>query len=109
MSGKLNMNLGGIEIQPTLGLYGATLLGATAKYNSDYVEDQDLKAYLNSTDFGVIVGGDMILAKNLLAGMKIEAGMVNVWKENSALHINPSLKNLCVRFSVGYVLRDLKL
>ncbi|MCL2065390.1 MAG: PorT family protein, partial [Candidatus Cloacimonetes bacterium] len=106
---KAKLDIGDLPIYPYFGAYAAFMLSANSSgyyrnsggYNESW--DEDIKDDLNTLDFGLLLGADLVFQDKFYIGVGFDLGLSDFYEYKYAWGENVSSKTRAVLFSVGYI------
>ena len=94
---KYSVNLPNMKIQPYIGPAIGMLL--SAKSGNDNF-DNDFKDDMESFEYGLNLGADVVFMKSFMVGMRYDMGLSNVWKDAPDDY---EVYNRVIMVNIGYL------
>ncbi len=94
---KYNVAMPTMKIQPYLGPSLGMLM--SAKYGNED-SDTDVKDDMESMEFGLNLGADVIFMKSFMAGLRYNMGLTNIVKDAED---DDTVKNTGIMVNLGYI------
>jgi len=94
---KAKLDINNFPIQPYAGFQAGVLLSAEAKVSMyGYSDSFDIKDDMNTMDFGLLFGADVVLQDRFTIGFEYNLGLTNIMDEGET-------KNRTILLSVGFL------
>ncbi|MCL2062820.1 MAG: PorT family protein [Candidatus Cloacimonetes bacterium] len=104
---KAKLDIGDLPIYPYFGAYAAFMLSANSSgyFRDNYSNDswdEDIKDELNTLDFGLLLGADLVFQDKFYIGVGFDLGLSKFFEDKYGGE-TWSAKTRAVLFSVGYI------